>query len=146
MSGMKRTVSLLLRWLLPLAFTLTAGVAGAADSTGSASTQTASPIHDRFAVRGSYFRGSASTDAQIDDTAGGRTGTPFSAEDDFGLADSVSQGRAEFNPYARALRIGMFNLDRKGTVLLTRTFNYGDQTFVINDRVTSEFDWRMSVT
>jgi hypothetical protein len=123
-----------------------ATAAAAGESARPASALTPSPINDRFAVRGSYFRGSASTDAQIDDTAGGRIGTPFSAEDDFGLADSITQGRAEFMIRMRErgkLRVGMFNLDRKATVQLTRVFNYGDQTFVINDRVTSEFNWRM---
>jgi len=132
-----------------LVMLLAASVSGgavAAESSRSSTAQTPSPINDRFAVRGSYFRGSASTDAQIDDTAGGRIGTPFSAEDDFGLADRVSQGRAEFMIRLRErgkLRVGMFDLGRKGTVVLTRAINYGDQTFVVNDRVTSEFDWRM---
>jgi hypothetical protein len=120
---------------------------GAGDTAAKpVAARTPSPIHDRFAVRASYFRGSASTDAQIDDTAGGRIGTPFSAEDDFGLADSVSQGRAEFNIRLRErgkLRVGMFDLQRKATKQITRTFNYGDQTFLLNDRVTSEFNWRM---
>jgi hypothetical protein len=106
---------------------------------------TPSPISDHFAVRGSYVLAKVSTDARVDATAAGLSGTPFSAERDLGLKDSSAQGRAEFLFRLRdrgRLRVGAFDLSRKGTVQLQRTLRYGDQTFNINDRVTTEFDWR----
>lgn len=110
-----------------------------------AEVTTPSPIADHFAVRGSYVRAKVSTDARVDDTAAGLAGTAFSAERDLGLKDSSSQGRAEFMFRLRdrgRLRVGAFDLQRKGTVQLQRTLRYGDQTFNINDRVSTEFNWR----
>jgi hypothetical protein len=106
---------------------------------------TPSPIADHFAIRGSYVRAKVSTDARVDDTAAHLVGTPFSGERDLGLPDSSSQGRAEFLFRLRdraRLRVSAFDLSRKGTVQLQRTLRYGDQTYNINDRVTSEFNWR----
>lgn len=128
-----------------LAALLVLALQGASAAEPVTETFTPSPIHDRFAIRGSYFMGSVSTDARIDDTAGGGTGTAFSAEDDFGLPDSMHKGRAELLIRLRErgkLRVDLFDLARKGSVVLNRTVEYGNQTYTLGERVNSQLDWR----
>lgn len=113
----------------------------------AAQTITPSPIDDHFAIRASYFRGSASTEARVDDTTAGPggIGTPFSAEDDFRLPDGVRKGRVEFMIRLRErgkLRVDLFDLPRKGSTVMRRTIEYGDQTYAVNERVNSELNWR----
>ena len=105
-----------------------------------------SPITDRFAIRATFVGGSVTTDGQINDTAGGTTGTPFSLENDFGLSDKAHQVRAEITLRLKNrghLRVSALDLSRRGSVVLNRAVRYGDQNFLLNDRVNSTFDWRM---
>jgi hypothetical protein len=109
-------------------------------------TVVASPVTDRFAVRASYVHAGVTTDGQITDTAGGTTGTPFSLENDFGFSDQAHQLRAElmFRLKNRGrLRVSALDLSRRASVVLNRQIRYGDQLFLLNDRVNSTFDWRM---
>lgn len=106
---------------------------------------TPSPIADHFAVRASFISGSVSTLAQVNDTAAGVAGTQFAAESDFGLPRRSSQVRAEFlfRLHNRGrLRVSALDLSREGTVLMNRVVRYGDQTFQLNERVNTRFDWR----
>jgi hypothetical protein len=105
----------------------------------------ATPINDRFAVRGSFFPASIGTDVRLDDAAG-NPGTPLSAEDDLGLKDQSNQIRVEalLRILERhRLRIDYFNLRRRGDEVLSRGIDFGDETFVLNDRVLSTLDWKM---
>src|SRR5690349_22498782 len=58
----------------------------------------ASPISDRFFMRGSYFQGTVATTLRVDSTnATTPDGTILSGEEDLGLDDVVDQGRLEFD-------------------------------------------------
>jgi hypothetical protein len=107
---------------------------------------TPSPITDHFAVRAIYLNGSIQTDGQVNDTANSVSGTPFSAENDFGLPDKAHQMRAEFMFRLRdrgRLRVGAFDSSRQGSQVLTQPIVFGDQTYKANERVNSTFDFRM---
>ncbi len=105
-----------------------------------------SPITDRFYVRGSYFKPDVDTDLRVDSGTTGVAGTPVSAEDDFGLDDSVDQGRMEMMFRLRErnrLRVDYFKLDRFAARTVTRPINFGDTTFDANQGAATSFDWRM---
>jgi hypothetical protein len=104
----------------------------------------ASPINDRFAVRGSYFPASISTTLRLD-AANGGPGTELAAERDFGMSDKQDQGRIELTLRLRErhrMRFDYFKLTRNGDAVLTRNIDFGDETFVAADRVLSLLDWR----
>jgi len=105
----------------------------------------ATPINDRFAVRGSFFPASISTHIRLDD-ADGNPGTPLSAENDLGLKDKAHQVRVEalLRILERhRLRIDYFNLRRRGDEELTRDIDFGDESFEAGNRVVSTLDWKM---
>jgi hypothetical protein len=104
----------------------------------------ATPINDRFAIRGSYYPASLDTDVRLDDTDG-NPGTPLSAEDDLGLEDKSRQFRVEavLRVLERhRLRVDYLNLRRRGDEFLTRDIEFGDESFAVNDRVVSTLDWK----
>ncbi|MGB8327217.1 MAG: hypothetical protein WCE48_06530 [Steroidobacteraceae bacterium] len=106
--------------------------------------QTASPITDRFALRASYLTARTTTGVRLDPGSGG-TGTAFSAEDDLGLDQRVDQGRIEliFRLLERhRLRMDFFRLNRDGDRALTRALVFGDNSYLVNDRVQSRFNWQ----
>ncbi len=118
----------------------------ASDSMKPDAAPIPSPITDHFAIRATYVGASVTTNGQINDTAGGTTGTPFSLEEDFGMSDKAHQLRAELMIRLKSrgrLRVSALDLSRRGSVVLTKPIRYGDQDFLINDRVNSTFDWRM---
>ena len=103
-----------------------------------------SPITDRFAVRGGYSSTSVSMDVRLDDD-NGVPGTELSAEDDLGMSDRLDQGRFELMLRMRErhrVRFDYFKLTRNGDATLTRDIAFGDETFAVDDRVRSRFDWR----
>jgi hypothetical protein len=104
----------------------------------------ASPITDRFALRGSYQQPSVTTDIRYDDGAGGR-GTDLSGEDDLGLDDELNKGALEMmlrmNERHR-LRGDWVQLKRGGDVVMTRVVRFGDDTYTVSDRVVTETDIR----
>ena len=105
----------------------------------------ASPVTDRFALRGIYFQPSVETDLRFD-TDLGTLGTPLTAEDDLGMDDELNQGRMELmfrmRPRHR-MRVDFFKVDRFGDVILDREIIFGDEVFNVLDRVQSTLDWRM---
>lgn len=105
----------------------------------------ASPVTDRFALRGIYFQPSVETDLRFD-TDLGTLGTPLTAEDDLGMDDELNQGRMELmfrmRPRHR-MRVDFFKVDRFGDVILDREIIFGDEVFNVPDRVQSTLDWRM---
>jgi hypothetical protein len=110
----------------------------------AAAREIPSPANDRFALRASYFPASVRTGIRLDDD-GGVLGTELSAEDDLGMRDKDDQARIELMLRMRdrnRLRFDYFKLTRKGNEVLARTVNFGDETFVVNDRVSSLLDWR----
>jgi hypothetical protein len=110
----------------------------------SAPQEPASPITDHFALRASYYSGTAVTDGRVDDPNAPTPGTPFSLEKDFKLSPSVHQARAEFMFRMRErgrLRVDLWELTRTGVTSPDTTVVYGGHTFTPADVVTSEFDW-----
>jgi hypothetical protein len=111
---------------------------------------TPSPITDRFAVEGIFFNPAVTTRLRVDtqspgDGIPGITGTPVNGERDFGLDSRIPQGRIEIIFRLRQnnrLRVDYFATNRSGDHVINRTILFGDETFVANDRVTSNLDWR----
>jgi hypothetical protein len=106
--------------------------------------QVASPITDRFALRVTYFSPTVDTFLRLDRTTG-QAGTELIVEEDLGLEDKPQQARAEMIIRLREknrLRVDYFKLTRYGNQVLDTTINFGDETFVVNERVESMIDWR----
>jgi hypothetical protein len=109
----------------------------------------ASPISDHFALTAGFLWGKASTFGRFD-SASGVEGTPFTAENDLGLSDQARQPFIEilFRIEERnKLRVDFFDLRRAAERTIDRTVQYGDITFLVNNPVQSQFDWRqMDIT
>jgi hypothetical protein len=128
------------------------------DSAGPAQTPTAprhpypqrehtlaSPITDRFALRGTFFPASLTTDLHLDSSAG-VPGTLINAEHDLGLKGRLNQGRMELIFRLRErhrLRVDYFGSDRDGDQVLARDIVFSGHTFVTNDLVQSELQYSM---
>lgn len=103
-----------------------------------------SPITDRFALRVLYFPASITTDMRID-PRDGTLGTQISAEDDLGMSDTKSEGRAELMFRLRErnrLRVDYMKLSRLGDTVINRQIIFGNQTFQVNDRAQTQLEWR----
>jgi len=119
--------------------------ADAAAAKYDSAVTTPSPIQDHFALRASYIDARVQTRAQVSDTTAGLVGTPFDGERDLGLPAHSRTGRAEFifRLHNRGrLRVDALDLSRSGSAVLTRTLQYGNQTYQANERVNTQFDWR----
>lgn len=104
----------------------------------------ASPITDRFAVRGLYFHSSVDTRVRYDSSAGD-PGTLISAEDTLGMRDKLGRGSLDlmFRIGERhRIRAGFSKLTRTGDVILQQEVFYGDDVYVASDRVQSSMDVR----
>ncbi len=114
------------------------------------SRKTTSPITDRFYVRGTFFNPALSTTLRIDTQSpaagvAGITGTTVSGERDLGMAARKPQGRIEimFRLRERSrLRVDYFATDRGANHTISRDIQFGNETFLANDQVTSSLDWR----
>jgi hypothetical protein len=114
------------------------------------SRKTTSPITDRFYVRGTFFNPAISTTLRIDTQSPGpgllgTTGTVVSGERDLGLDSRIPQGRIEIMFRLRErnrLRVDYFETNRRGDHAIARQVLFGNETFGINDRVTSTVQWR----
>ena len=107
----------------------------------------ASPITDRFALRATYFKGTADTRVRLDpgNAAPGTLGTPIYAEELLGLDDAIDLGRMElyFRFGARTrLRVDYFKLNRFGATVLDEDIVFGDDTFLIGENIESSLDYR----
>jgi len=110
----------------------------------AAPPEPASPITDHFALRASYYSGTAVTDGRVDDVNAPTPGTPFSLENDFKLSPGVHQARAEFIFRLRErgrLRVDLWELTRTGVTSPDSNIVYGGHTFTPADTVYSEFNW-----
>jgi hypothetical protein len=104
----------------------------------------ASPITDRFALRGSYQLPKVNTDLRYDSSTG-TLGTDLTAEDDLGLDDQLNKGSLEMTLRLlerHRIRAEFFQLRRAGDVTMTRAVEFGDDTYTVNDRVVTENDIR----
>jgi hypothetical protein len=104
----------------------------------------ASPITDHFALTIDLFWGKVDTFGRFD-SASGVQGTPFTGERDLGLSDKEHDVRIEvmFRLEERSrVRVDFLDSRRQADKNIDRTLQYGDQLFLIDDPVHSEFDWR----
>jgi hypothetical protein len=111
---------------------------------------TPSPITDRFYVRGTFFNPAISTTLRIDTQSPGpglvgTPGTVVSGERDLGLDSRIPQGRIEIMFRLRErnrLRVDYFETNRRGNNPINRQILFGNETFAVNDQVTSSVQWR----
>ena len=99
-------------------------------------------IEDRLSVEIGILPASISTDARVDQTAA-TPGTPFNAEDDFGLDDSrvLPTPEITFRPGQRHLfRLSSLVIRRDGTAVLERDIVYDEDEFEEGDIVDSTLD------
>lgn len=99
-------------------------------------------LNDRFGLQFGLTQASASTDIRFD-ADNGTLGTPISAEDDLGLKDKklLARGDVWFRMKDRhRMRISNYfvPLDRNGDKVLNRTVQFGNELYVVNERVTSK--------
>lgn len=109
------------------------------------SLEIASPLTDRFYVRGTYFPAAVTTELRLDPNQAS-LGTLLSAEDDLGLDDQVDQGRMEFDIRMRErnhVRIDYFKLNRFNEGALPRAIVFGDFTFDEGTNFRAKLDWRV---
>jgi hypothetical protein len=106
----------------------------------------ASPVSDRFYMRGTAFQGDVSTLMRVDSTGSTTAdGTLLSGEEDLGMDDVVEQARIEFDVRMgerNHVRVDYFKLNRYGEVLLDQNIEFGDFGFGPGDRFRSKLDWR----
>jgi len=107
-------------------------------------------LEDRWNFQLGAFFPNVDTTARLNG-AGGLIGTEINFEDDLGLKDRKSTGS-----FLASVRLGerwriegeYYSLSRNGTRTLSRTINWGDQTFVASTAVNTTFDtdiYRLSV-
>jgi hypothetical protein len=110
------------------------------------SLELASPVSDRFYMRGTYYQGDVATLIRVDSTNSTTPdGTELSGEDDLGLDDVVDQARIEFNVRMADrsnVRIDYFKLNRFSEVTLAEDIEFGDFSFDAGDRFRSKIDFR----
>jgi len=153
MSSVNRCLSAAVTAVLMLAAGASAAQEKAADSQAAEprvllrpppEAAIASPITDRFQLRGTYFGPSVDTIFRFD-ADDGTPGTVLSAEDDLGLDDKADQGRIElmfrFGERSR-LRIDYFKLNRFGAVTLDEDIQFGNDVFLAGEPVETSLDFR----
>lgn len=104
----------------------------------------ASPITDRFAIRGVYFRPSIETALRYD-ASNGTPGTLLSGERTLLLEDRVDQGWLDlmFRIGERhRIRAEYYQQVRTGDTVLGGEILFGDETYLAGDRVLSRTDLR----
>lgn len=137
--------------MAPVALLLGASLVQAAERERASDTlvrerpPVASPITDRFALRATWFHGTADTRLRLDPSAPGLTGTLLDAEDVLGLDDAIDQGRMElYFRFGKRLRLraDYFKLNRFGAQLLDQTIIFGDDVYLAGEYVESSLDYR----
>jgi hypothetical protein len=109
---------------------------------------TPSPITDHLYVSVSFFDPHLDTFLRIDPTNTNppTAGTPLSGERNLGFPSSLQQAKVEAMLRLRErfrIRVGYFEADRSGSVVLPNTIVFGNQTFAAGDQLNSSLDWRM---
>ncbi|MEO8315295.1 MAG: hypothetical protein ABI645_10920 [Pseudomonadota bacterium] len=106
--------------------------------------EVASPITDRFAIRGLFLGSDISTLVRIDDSAG-TPGTLFNGEDTLGFPDRKRQPNLDlmFRMGKRQrIHADFFKLTRAGDVVLNQQVRFGDAVFQAGERVVSTMELR----
>jgi hypothetical protein len=104
----------------------------------------ASPITDRFAVRGTFYMSKVATDLRYDSSTG-VAGTPLSGEDTLGFPGKLNQGGVDmvFRILDRhRIHADFFKLTRSGDQVINQSIRFGDDVYQVNDRVLTSMDLR----
>jgi hypothetical protein len=104
----------------------------------------ASPITDRFALKGVYYQPTVDTLLRYDSSAG-VTGTEFLAEDTFGMDDELNQGLIEIwirMADRHRVRVDFYKMSREGDVVMDEVLRFGDTTFLPGENVISDMELR----
>jgi hypothetical protein len=108
---------------------------------------TPSPITDHLYLSVSFFDPHLDTFVRIDpNTTPPTAGTPLSGERNLGWPGTLQQAKVEAMLRLRSrsrIRVGYFEADRHGTVILPNTIVWGSQTFAAGQQLNSSLDWRM---
>ncbi len=133
----------------PLAFTaagLLMGVGLLSGNTANAQEVKSVAFPDKFMIRlSSYHVSRADTDFLILSSMGTGAGVSFEKNLGGDTTDSVARidGYYRFNDRHR-LEFGSFTVDRDGVTTLTAVLNIGDETFAINETVTSNIKYTIT--
>ena len=104
-------------------------------------------LNDRFTLQAAFIESSNATRVRLD-SAAGAIGTEFDGEKDTGLPvrKLIARGELMFRVRERG-RVRLANLfvplDRRGSTVLTRTINFGNETYNIGDAVQTELQLRL---
>jgi hypothetical protein len=104
----------------------------------------ASPITDRLAVNIRFYMPTIATDVRYDATTG-TPGTPLTGEGTLGLQDQLKQASMDlqFRMLDRhRIRAQFYKQTRSGDVVLNQQVRFGDDVYLVNDRVVSKMDLR----
>jgi hypothetical protein len=104
----------------------------------------ASPITDRFAVRALFFMPNIATRVRYDNS-GGVPGTLVSGEDILGLQNQLKQASIDmmFRMVERhKIRADFYKMTRSGNQVINQTIRFGNDIYVVNDRVLTSLDLR----
>ena len=104
----------------------------------------ASPITDRLAVNIRFYMPTIATDVRYDAT-NGTLGTPLTGEGTLGLQDQLKQASMDlqFRMLDRhRIRAQFYKQTRSGDVVLNQQVRFGDDVYLVNDRVVSKMDLR----
>lgn len=107
-------------------------------------TTIASPITDRWSVRGSYQQPTVNTALRYD-ASPVLQGTELSGEEELGWDHRLNQGSFEMIVRMlerHRLRMDFFSLNRGAAVEMTRTIRFGDDVYRVSDRVESDSQLR----
>jgi len=133
----------------PLAFTAASLLMGAGLLSGNTAyaQETKSVANpDKYMIRlGAYYVDRADTDFLILSSTGTGAGVSFEKNLGGDTTDSVARidGYYRFNDRHR-LEFGSFTVDRDGVTTLTAVLNIGDETFAINETVTSNIKYTIT--
>jgi hypothetical protein len=104
----------------------------------------ASPITDRLAVNIRFYMPSIAMNVR-DDASNGTAGTLLSGEDTLGLQDKLKQASIDlqFRMLDRhRIRAQFYKQTRSGDVVLNQQIRFGDDVYLVNDRLSSKMDLR----
>jgi hypothetical protein len=144
---MKRTIPVLVLGTALLAAPLLSGAAEEApqrELLQPPKMRVASPITDRLALNIRFYMPGIAMDVR-DDASNGTPGTLLTGEDTLGLQDKLKQASIDlqFRMLERhRIRAQFYKQTRSGDVVLNQQIRFGDDVYLVNDRVVSKMDLR----
>lgn len=128
--------------LLPLVLAPLAALVVTAAQARPPEKQEDNLLNDRFGLQAGVVYSGTTTDVRFDADSG-TVGTDLSGEDDLGLGKNkvLARGEVWFRMKERhRARISSYfvPLNRRANTVLDRTIDFGNETFVVNERIESE--------